>query len=126
MWRAKSSQQDSREDIRYSIFGEIPAYVILESTGELLTFVGVDISDKGLGLLLRPSPKIGQNVRLEFKEGDLPPLSFICRHADEVLNGSTSGLESMRRCGFELAQNQQLEFNLVELFARFDSVMIGD
>ncbi len=126
MRTSKSSQQDRRDEIRYSIFGEFPAHMILESTGEDLTFLAVDISDKGLGLLVTPSPKIGQNIRIEFKEGDLPCLSFTCRHVHEVLDGPMSGLESMRRCGFELAENQQVEFNLIELFARFDSVMIGD
>jgi|GEM_PF-2359387 len=126
MKTAMSSKKDRRNEIRYSIFGEFPARMILESTGEDLLFLAVDISDKGLGLLVTPSPKIGQNIRIEFTESDLPSLSFTCRHVHEVLDGPMSGLESMRRCGFELVENQQIEFNLVELFARFDSVMIGD
>lgn len=120
------SGQERRQEIRYSLFGEVPARMINLATGQELTFLTIDISHRGLGLLVSPGPAEGQFVRLDFIDQQQPGLQFVCRHVHIVMDDPVRGFESMRRCGLELSDDQQANVDLIEFFARFDSVMIGD
>ena len=123
---AEKAAQERRQEVRYSLFGELPVRLFHEATGAELPFTPVDISRQGLGLLLTPSPAQGEVLRLEFIAGQRPPLRLICRHVYLVTEKPVSGFESMRRCGFELLREREDECDLVALFASFDSVIIGD
>ena len=124
--KAALSGHERRQEIRYSLVGEIPARMINVATQQELTFLTIDISHRGLGLLVTPSPDEGQIIRLDFVDQRHPNLLFVCRHVHAAMEEPLLGFESMRRCGLELTDDQQATFDLVECFARFDSVMIGD
>ncbi len=126
MKTAMSSHKDRRNEIRYSMFGEFPGKLLHQASQDELSFLPIDISHKGLGLLVIPCPSEGSQVRVEFADSQIPSLIFVCRHVHEVLDEPLLGFENMRRCGLELAEDQQASLDLIEFFARFDSVMIGD
>lgn len=126
MKTARSSDHERRQEIRYSLFGEIPARMIHPGHQQELTYLTIDISQRGLGLLMTPSPAPGDIIRLDFIDASYPSLLLICRHVHLIADDPLQGFESMRRCGLELAEDQQANVDLIEFFARFDSVMIGD
>ncbi len=120
------SGQERRQEIRYSLFGELPARMINLATEQELTFLTIDISTRGLGLLVSPSPAEGQTIRLDFIDQTRKSLEFIVRHVHDVMEDPVHGFESMRRCGLELNDNLATSLDLIQFFGRFDSVMIGD
>ena len=126
MKTAVSNAQDRRQEIRYGLFGELPARLVNLSTEQELTFLTIDISQRGLGLLVSPGPAEGQSIRLDFVDQKQLRLQFVCRHVHTMMDDTVHGFESMRRCGLELADEQKANCDLIELFARFESVMIGD
>lgn len=120
------SGQERRQEIRYSLFGELPARMINLATEQELTFLTIDISTRGLGLLVSPSPAEGQTIRLDFIDQTRRSLEFIVRHVHSVMEDPVQGFESMRRCGLELNADPATNLDLIEFFGSFDSVMIGD
>jgi c-di-GMP-binding flagellar brake protein YcgR len=120
------SGQERRQEIRYSLFGELPARMINLITEEELTFLTIDISSHGLGLLVSPSPSEGQTLRLDFIDQSGRSLEFVVRHVHAVMEDPLRGFESMRRCGLELNDDQKSKLDLIEFLGSFDSVMIGD
>ncbi len=120
------SGQERRQEIRYSLFGELPARMINLATEQELTFLTIDISTRGLGLLVSPSPAEGQTIRLDFIDQTRKSLEFIVRHVHDVMEDPVHGFESMRRCGLELNDNLATSLDLIQFFGSFDSVMIGD
>jgi c-di-GMP-binding flagellar brake protein YcgR len=120
------SSHERRQEIRYSLFGELPARMINLTTEQELTFLTIDISSRGLGLLVSPSPAEGQSIRLEFTDQTRESLELIVRHVHNVMDDPVDGFESMRRCGLELNDDRVSGLNLIEFFGSFDSVMIGD
>ncbi len=120
------SGQERRQEIRYSLFGELPARMINLVTEQELTFLTIDISTRGLGLLVSPSPTEGQTIRLDFIDQTRKSLEFVVRHVHNVMEDPVHGFESMRRCGLELNDNRATNLDLIQFFGSFDSVMIGD
>jgi c-di-GMP-binding flagellar brake protein YcgR len=120
------SGQERRQEIRYSLFGEVPARMINLATEQELTFLTIDISHRGLGLLVSPSPSEGQVIRLEFIDQNQQSLQFVVRHVHSAMDNPVHGFESMRRCGLELNDEKNSHLNLIEFLGSFDSVMIGD
>jgi c-di-GMP-binding flagellar brake protein YcgR len=120
------SRQERRQEIRYSLFGELPARMINHATEQELTFLTIDISTRGLGLLVSPSPAEGQRIRLDFLDQSRHSLEFIVRHVHSVMDDPVDGFESMRRCGLELNDERTGNLDLIHFFGSFDSVMIGD
>jgi len=120
------SGQERRQEIRYSLFGEIPASMTNLATQQELVFLTIDISHRGLGLLVSPNPTESQVIRLDFAEKNRPSLEFVVRHVHLVMENPVQGFESMRRCGLELKDDSGSNLDLIELFGSFDSVMIGD
>jgi c-di-GMP-binding flagellar brake protein YcgR len=120
------SSQERRQEIRYSLFGELPARMINLTTEQELTFLTIDISSRGLGLLVSPSPAEGQAIRLDFTDQTHQSLELIVRHVHSVMDDTVDGFESMRRCGLELNDDRASGLDLIEFFGSFDSVMIGD
>lgn len=120
------SGQERRQEIRYSLFGELPARMINLATEQELTFLTIDISTRGLGLLVSPSPIEGQTIRLDFVDQTRKSLEFIVRHVHSVMEDPVRGFESMRRCGLELNDDRSEMFDLITFFGSIDSVMIGD
>ncbi len=120
------SGQERRQEIRYSLFGELPARMINLVTEQELTFLTIDISTRGLGLLVSPSPTEGQTIRLDFIDQTRKSLEFVVRHVHNVMEDPVHGFESMRRCGLELNDNRASNLDLIQFFGSFDSVMIGD
>jgi c-di-GMP-binding flagellar brake protein YcgR len=120
------SGQERRQEIRYSLFGEIPARMSNLATQQELTYLTIDISHRGIGLLVSPNPMEGQVIRLDFIDQNHPSLEFIVRHVHLVMEDPVQGFESMRRCGLELKDEIASNLDLIEFFGSFDSVMIGD
>lgn len=120
------SGQERRQEIRYSLFGELPARMINLATEQELTFLTIDISTRGLGLLVSPSPIEGQTIRLDFVDQTRKSLEFVVRHVHSVMEDPVRGFESMRRCGLELNDDRSAMFDLITFFGSIDSVMIGD
>jgi c-di-GMP-binding flagellar brake protein YcgR len=117
---------ERRQEIRYSLFGELPARLINLATEQELTFLTIDVSTRGLGLLVSPSPSEGQTIRLDFVDQSGKSLEFVVRHVHTVMEDPLRGFESMRRCGLELNDDRKSNLDLIEFFGSFDSVMIGD
>ena len=120
------SGQERRQEIRYSLFGELPARMINLATEQELTFLTIDISTHGLGLLVSPSPAEGQTIRLDFIDQTRKSLEFAVRHVHSMMEDPVHGFENMRRCGLELQDDRSTNLDLIEFFGSFDSVMIGD
>lgn len=120
------SRHERRQEIRYSLFGELPARMINHATEQELTFLTIDISTRGLGLLVSPSPAEGQRIRLDFLDQSRQSLEFVVRHVHNVMDDPVDGFESMRRCGLELNDERAGNLDLIQFFGSFDSVMIGD
>ncbi len=117
---------ERRGEIRYSFYGELPARLFDETDNHELGFVLVDISRRGLGLLVSPSPKVGTIVRLEFDEANRPPLRFRVCYLAQAIYGNIAGLEEMKRCGCVTLADTPAEFDLIEYLGQFTTVMIGD
>ncbi|WP_176736813.1 PilZ domain-containing protein [Oligoflexus tunisiensis] len=120
------SGQERRQEIRYSLFGELPARMINITTEQELTCLTIDISTRGIGLLVSPSPVEGQVIRVEFTDQSHPSLDFVVRHVHSVMDDPVHGFESMRRCGLELHDDKKSNIDLIAFFGSIDSVMIGD
>jgi len=120
---AKSKER--RGEVRYSMSGELPARLSIQGQQQNLEYVLVDVSPKGLGLLLSPSPAAGSLLELVFDDGS-ESIVFYLRYTRPLMDSPIPGLESTFRCGCELHENLQGKINLVEYFARFPSVMIGE
>ena len=121
---AKNSER--RGDIRFSFYGELPAVLVDESSNQELGFVLVDISRRGLGFLVAPSPKVGSIVRMQFEDPAIAPLRFRICYVAQAIYGNIAGLEDMKRCGCTPLANTPADFDLIEYFRQFNSVMIGD
>jgi c-di-GMP-binding flagellar brake protein YcgR len=80
------SGQERRQEIRYSLFGELPARIINITTEQELTCLTIDISTRGLGLLASPSPAQGHIIRLEFTDSSRQNLEFIVRHVHTAMD----------------------------------------
>ncbi len=117
---------ERRQEIRYSLVGELPARMINVASEQELNFLTIDISRHGLGLLVSPSPSEGQVIRLDFIDPAKQSLLLIVRHVHSAMDTPVIGFESMRRCGLELSDDQRPSLDLIEFFGSFDSVMIGD
>ncbi|HYX38622.1 MAG TPA: PilZ domain-containing protein [Oligoflexus sp.] len=117
---------ERRQEIRYSLFGELPARMINVASEQELNFLTIDISHHGLGLLVSPSPSEGQEIRLDFIDPAKQSLQFKVRHVHSAMDTPVVGFESMRRCGLELSDDQRPSLDLIEFFGSFDSVIIGD
>ncbi len=117
---------ERRGEIRYSFYGELPAVLIDETNEQELGFVLVDISKKGLGFLVSPSPKVGSIVRLQFEDPARPPLRFRICYVAQAIYGNIAGLEDMKRCGCATTGETPADFDLIEYLGQFSSVMIGD
>ena len=116
---------NKRMEDRFAFFGDIPGRIRVRESEELLTFFPLDISKKGLGLLLKPCPEKGEELLVELGSRG-PALRFTVRHIHEGATYSHEGFEDMKRCGSELSAEQQSGIDLIEIFTRYASGAVSD
>lgn len=119
----KAPGRERRREDRYAFYGDIPGRMLHKKSNQTLAFLPVDISKKGLGLLLKPCPAEGEELLVEFSPSE--SLRFTIRHIYEGASVSLDGFEDMKRCGVELAEDQQ-DVDLIEIFTRYASVIVSD
>ncbi len=115
--------RDRRQDPRYALYGSFPGE-FKGRRGETYHVLPVDISRRGLGLLIDPSPAEGDKVELDLTGEGHANLCFAIKHVHDSSIVAISGLKDMKRCGLELTKEQ--EEDLLHYFASFDSLMIQE
>ena len=115
--------RDRRQDPRYALYGSLPGE-FKGRRGETYHVLPVDISRRGLGLLIDPSPTEGDKIELDLSGEGHSNLSFEIKHVHESSIVAISGLKDMKRCGLQLAKTH--EEDLLHYFANFDSLMIQE
>lgn len=116
---------ERRTEIRYSLSGELPARLFIQGQRQALEYVLLDVSRKGIGLLVSPSPSSGSLLELVFDKEGLS-ITLCVRHMQPLLDETVVGLESTQRCGCELHEGQQGKIDLIEYFRLFSTVLIGE
>ena len=121
---ALSSPIERRIHKRLPISGRIPA-VLLDERGISHSFIGVDISNQGMGLVLNYSPELGSTLRLQLESPVTfgvgvasSELVFVVKWAVDKTEG-----HKLRRVGLRSEVEQH---DLIEVFKRFDSVLIEE
>ena len=114
---------ERRVDQRFALFGEVPAQIFFR--GEPLSFLIVDISKRGLGLLLTPCPQEGDEISLVFNEGEVPPIHFIIKHLYRGNPVPGNEDQNLLRCGICLSE-QNGELDLIDIFTRHTLAVITD
>lgn len=120
----KAKIRERRTEDRYAFYGDIPGRMLHKASNQTVEFLPVDISRKGLGLLLKPCPAEGEELLVEFSPSE--SLRFKVRHIYEGATVSLDGFEDMKRCGVELVEDQQSEVDLIEVFTRYATVIVSD
>ncbi len=122
--------KERRTENRCAFYGDIPGRLLHKS--QELKFLAVDLSKKGLGVLLAPCPAEGEEILVEFDQQRRDPIRFTIKHIyegvsnhefedrlDRVSEGET---EDMLRCGIELTPGQASDIDLIEIFTRYSSL----
>ncbi|MFW7379924.1 MAG: PilZ domain-containing protein [Oligoflexus sp.] len=120
---------DRRANPRYSLSGSLPGELRGED-GVQFNAMTVDISRRGLGLLIDPAPQPGAVIELEFDQvenipGDIKSLQFTIRHVLESPIHTITGLVNMKRCGIEIIDPDR-SLDLVHFFSEFDTLIIQE
>ncbi len=110
---------DRRSENRCVFVGDLPGRMVHQS--HELRFLALDISRKGLGILLGPCPAEGEEVQVEFEKQGRSPLRFTVKHIYGD-GGDGEKNELMQRCGIELTPGQASDIDLIEIFTRYDTV----
>lgn len=113
--------KERRTENRCAFIGEIPGRLLHQS--HELKFHALDVSRKGLGILLDPCPAEGEEILVEFDRKSRGPLRFTVKHIYEGATGKESHDETdtaaMQRCGIELTPGQASDIDLIEIFTRY-------
>ncbi|MBC7661952.1 MAG: PilZ domain-containing protein [Chitinophagaceae bacterium] len=112
--------RERRTENRLVFLGEIPGRLTHKS--QELNFIPLDISRKGLGILLGPCPAEGEEILVEFKNNTHGSLRFTIKHiydAKQERESSTQVDPAMQRCGIELTPGQQDSIDLIEILTRY-------
>jgi len=119
---------DRRADPRYSISGSLPGE-LKSDDGHEYNVMPVDISRRGMGILIEPAPKPGAVISLEVLEDepgkDNQILHFTIRHVLDNSMRSVSGLVDMKRCGIEIVDPDR-SLDLIHFFAQYDTLIIQE
>lgn len=120
--------QDRRSEPRYSLSGTLPGE-FKGQEGREFHARPVDISRRGLGLLLDPAPSPGIIIDLELEDASpeqaVQVLSFTVRHVHDTPIRCVSGLVDLKRCGLELIDPDRT-IDLLHFFARYDTLIIQE
>ena len=119
------NKDERRNQLRYSIAGEIPAQFFVQGQPEPLEYVFVDVSSRGLGVMLSPAPPLDSIVELKL-EKSTQVLAFHVRYVKTESAFLGTDLESMRRCGCELHESQHDQIDLVKFFGQFSTIIVGE
>ena len=117
---------ERRRYVRFALSGELPG-IITNAGGVVFEVLPVDVSQCGLGLLLDPGPKIGDELILRINgESDTPQefLFVVKWTAKEATIAELPGLAALKHCG--LAMVAPKDINLVEFLASFGGVNIEE
>ena len=116
--------REKRSHIRYPLSGHLPGTMV-NSKGEVLESLIVDISAKGLGLLLDPGPQMGDILSLQFNTDHVQEVKFEVKwslHSDKTQQ--LPGLHDMCRCGLLILDDSDDSLDLIEIMNRFDGIDI--
>ncbi|MBC7532288.1 MAG: hypothetical protein H7318_11965 [Oligoflexus sp.] len=117
-------KQERRTENRCAFIGEIPGRLVHQS--HELKFLAVDVSKRGLGILLDPCPAEGEEILVEFDQKIRGPLRFTIKHIYEgaSIKEAASETAEMQRCGIELTAGQAPDIDLIEIFTRYVTTTI--
>lgn len=110
-----SEKNERRRQVRYPLRGSLPATLVLGDRE--LSFILVDVSTDGLGLVLSEETKDGDVLYLEFKDESIGRIELgICWCI------KTQAWPDIYRAGLKVLQ----DVDLVKVFENFDSVYLED
>jgi hypothetical protein len=118
--------KDRRNDPRYGLSGALPGE-IRDKNGVVFSVMLVDISKRGLGLLIDPAPEVGSVLTLcEENSGNEDTLQLVVRHVHNSQILTIHDLQNMKRCGLEILQPKQGELDLIQRFSTCDMLLIQE
>lgn len=114
---------EKRRHVRYALTGEIPG-VLTNERGEALEVVAVDISQRGIGVLLVPGPERREVLTLTLRGPETLVLRFEVRWTTTEHDlEEIAELKEMRRCGLRLLTSG---LDLLEVFSALDGMTIEE
>lgn len=119
---ARANPRERRQFIRYALTGELPGQLTNEA-GVVFNVVTVDVSRRGLGLLLDPAPEVEERLTLTLEgRGGTVALEVRWTAIHHEFD-SLPGLQSMRRCGLYVLDRKA---DLVTVLAKYDGMQIEE
>ncbi|SMF36487.1 PilZ domain-containing protein [Pseudobacteriovorax antillogorgiicola] len=114
---------ERRED-RYAAYGNFPGK-FSNKQGSPFSVMPIDISSRGIGLLIDPAPSVGEILSFSFVASeDMGPLHFRVIHVGRNSIRPVNSLEKMRRCGLEMLPEHSVD--LISLMASQDDFMVQE
>jgi len=121
-----STGQDRRRHVRYTITGRLPG-VLSDAEGSAFEVLPVDISLRGLGILIDPGPVSGATLTLTINHlnSGINHLVFTVKWtAMDSTMIEIPGLDQMLHCGLELVDPTTID--LVEFLGDFAEMAIEE
>lgn len=120
---ARAIPRERRQFLRYALTGDLPGR-LTNAAGVVFNVVTVDVSRRGLGLLLDPAPQEDEMLTLTLEGQRGRSIVMEVRWSEQHHEfDSLPGLQSMRRCGL-MAQERKID--LVTILAKYDCVQIEE
>lgn len=120
---ARANPRERRQFVRYALTGELPGR-LTNAAGMSFNVVTVDVSRRGMGLLLDPAPEENEKLVLTLEGPRGGNILFEVRwSAVHHEFDSLPGLSSMRRCGLMVVDRK---IDLVTVLAKYDCVQIEE
>lgn len=112
---------EGRKEPRFSVYGEFPGKFVNQE-GAAFSVLPIDISARGIGLLIDPSPTCGSRIQLELSDKRF--LKFRVIHVQSPIKSSVKNLEKLRRCGLEIIDHQDVD--LIEILTSTKQLTIQE
>ena len=110
--------EEKREHIRFGLLGEFTDGVVGEK-GEVYECFPVDISSRGLGLVMSPTPEDGEQIIIRVSQGELV-FRVVWSKPTEV---GMDHLLQMSRCGLECLDEK---IDILTTFQDYNDLSIQD
>ena len=116
------AKDERRRHIRFALTGD-PEAKILDANGSEIDTIFLDVSVEGIGVLLDPAPKVGENLTLEFS-GDEDSVCLQVMWINKNVNmKELSGVDGICRCGLWTNERNR---DLVDVFSNINGVEIEE
>jgi hypothetical protein len=110
---------NKRSALRYALRGNISG-TFRNARGEAMEILLIDISKRGMGLLVSSGPAAGEQISLELFGADKQKLSFQVKWSANKETEELPGI-NMRRCGLQVMEDG---VDLVEIVGKMREIQI--